>query len=618
MDARLWKFQENKKSNLVSSKRTSKVMNKIIIVGHPRSGYREIESLLINTGMSSALPTLREGLTAQALNSQLCEAHGAPTLDELTSGHVDDWKQLSISPIWYSLVLDLIRSNMKQSLWGWADPMALFLLDFWKSVSPDITFLLVYNHPRTALTSVGDQANLVIDEAGVISPGQEIQNWRYYNEELLRFYHTNKEQCLLVHAKQLQETPEDLLLEMNPLQNTQMDLARKKLFVEDVEQREDVIFNKKDSEAPEPISLSLFMQERALAQSCEDDYHRGSPLQSYLVKALLNHYPEALKLYDALQNEASIASHVKDNTDVGINIAWHEFQEILAANGRLISNNTSIQKQLQRSRVELDKLNKTFSQKLLQIKSLEQNLEQTQASAASRNKELLAAQSFTNHLSRQIENKELQIAGMEKEARSKQRNLMQETDVILRQLHLAQEELEKLIGENRYKELQLSEAKKQLSGMKTQLREQKRQLQTSLSQHRKEIERLEACQKPVFMGAKERQRNELVYLVGYTLVGLSRSFAKWKLLFYPIFIRKFLEEYLLDCDTTDKWMPPLQEYRDYEEAIKAQNHLSYLLGLAWQKNRRRFGAYLITPFALFSTYRLWKKQKVKKKKLAEI
>lgn len=171
-------------------------MNKILIVGHPQSGYQDIEALLNDCGMNPALPSRREGFTAEEIGATLCKAHKAQPLHLLGTDQSID--QLETSPVWHSMALDLMLGNVDQELWGWADPSSIYLLDYWKALDQGIAFILVYNSPETLLNDSTNTEHLSEDELQRLGHA-----WQAYNAALLHFYYRNRERCLLVHAEQV-------------------------------------------------------------------------------------------------------------------------------------------------------------------------------------------------------------------------------------------------------------------------------------------------------------------------------------------------------------------------------------------------------------------------------
>jgi hypothetical protein len=124
-------------------------MNKIILLGHTSSGLLTVQSLLQASGMQAALPSQRDGLLPQQITDTLCQAHGcAPLADAMAEG---DFAPQQAGTVWHGLALDLLLGNLQQPLWGWADARSIYWLDYWAQLDPHITFVMVYDHPASAL-----------------------------------------------------------------------------------------------------------------------------------------------------------------------------------------------------------------------------------------------------------------------------------------------------------------------------------------------------------------------------------------------------------------------------------------------------------------------------------
>lgn len=711
MDAQGWKFQLTEKTNEITRRKHTRGTNKIIIVGHPLSGFEHVTQLLADSGMTPALPTLREGLSPQNVTSQICSAHGIPPLDEWQMDHQDEIRQLEVSPIWHGLVLDVIRGNMNQPLWGWADPSAVFLLNFWKSVTPDITFVLVYNHPRSAL-NVHKTENADDIREEYQSPERVLDYWKKYNEALLQFYQRNASQCLLVHAEQLQRNPFGMLDGINAVSGSELIRTNDDIGLEDSTQDTHFSLNR-SSVPPEPINLSRFAKRKAHTSIIPQDAAEN-PLEVFLAEKLLDHYPDAKDLYEELQAVATVPFHKKTSVEVGINMVWHAFQDLLNTNAHLSTENltfktkvddlikehTNVQIALEAKQLVNDRLLKQSSElrEELNHTQFERNriaqrvleLENQQKLSLANAEELKSLRAQIAKRSDDIIQKELVLSQLKSEWQQVEKNQQQDIDLLTRELHSIQEQLGRLYADiaknkshtsevvNQYekqltevnknrtiqtrnqiqlendlkdKSQKLIQATKELKILEKRLDEERTvlaqrsieltQIQTCFSESEsalnkrnsdltliksqlvratesnvvkqerinaltKEIGTLKANQKPRFIGAKERQQKELVYRIGYELISLSQSFAKWKLLFYPIFIRKFLSRFATEITPMNEWQPPITEYEDYEEAVKARKHLSFQLGAAWQECQGRRWSNVVAPWILLRTYKMWK------------
>ena len=84
-----------------------------------------------------------------------------------------------------------ISNNLEQKFWGWSDPYAIYTLDYWLSLDENLTFILVYNHPRSVLEQAANNQESFVNN----TIGHLIDNWIAYNTALLNFYYNNRERC---------------------------------------------------------------------------------------------------------------------------------------------------------------------------------------------------------------------------------------------------------------------------------------------------------------------------------------------------------------------------------------------------------------------------------------
>ncbi|TQV61495.1 MAG: hypothetical protein FNT29_11365, partial [Halothiobacillaceae bacterium] len=190
-------------------------MNKVLIVGHPSSGYHEVEVILHRYGLGTAKASRREGLTPFEISQSLLKAHGAPSLRSVLSE--DEFMRIEPGAVWHGMALDLMLGNIDQPLWGWSDPQNIFLLDYWASLDPRLTFVLVYTEPQRALMEAAQQGN---ETPATDEIEQLIDNWVAFNGALLRFFLRNPKRCLLVHSQQVSCAVDSYLGRLQPLLET--------------------------------------------------------------------------------------------------------------------------------------------------------------------------------------------------------------------------------------------------------------------------------------------------------------------------------------------------------------------------------------------------------------
>lgn len=281
-------------------------MNKVIIVGHSASGLAEIETQLRHYGMKISLPSRRESLYPQEITGYLCRAHSAPSFDIPT--READFKQIAAGPVWHNMAIDLFLGNMEQEWWGWADPQSVILLDYWRELDPLATFVLVYDEPQRALA---ESALYGAEEPDTAHIKQRLDNWAAYNGAMLRFFLRHPERCLLVHARQVQATPVQLVEQMPGYQNKPAALQT-------------TITNLPGSLSLPP-KVELLQNALALTTTNPVESLRilhNDAADRYLLNDYLSDQPAHLHLYEELQASASMPWHPDTTVTSPVEFAW--------------------------------------------------------------------------------------------------------------------------------------------------------------------------------------------------------------------------------------------------------------------------------------------------------
>lgn len=562
-------------------------INKIAVVGHPLSGYQEVETLLNLSGMAPAQPSRRDGLLPSEIGATLCKAHRIPNFSALdSSGEI---KQIDIGPIWNGMALDLLLGNINQEFWGWADSQSVYLLDYWKSLDPQIAFVLVYDTPEQLVVQAFDEQTSLSPEA----LQQATDNWSAYNAALLHFYHRNPERCLLVHAQQVRESSSAYLQQMRthigaPVLTADSDIDQQTLTVTDTDTYEITVVTPRYSAAPQ------------------------TTLKAYLAHALVKQQPGTMQLYEELQSVANLplAEHVAaPHTPLD---AW---MSMMAQQIQHTKQATKAQAQAQAQEV--------------QIQALSQSLSSAKALADERQQHVASLE-------------QTQIA-----AQQHAQEQQQENELILLQLHQAREELERhyLEGQQQQEKIkalleieklanervknieQLSQDKAKLTkelaaqikivtakpqaAINPELKQENELLLLQLHQVQEELERyyLEnqklkqnpvapaKPRKPVHYGAADRVKRQLSYRLGATMIAQSRSFIGC--LAMPSALLKQVREFKCEQKAQgDAGLPPLKNYADVHEAERVKQHLSYRLGAAMVANARTPLGWMTMPWTL--------------------
>ena len=469
--------------------------NKIVVVGEPHSGFERVFDLLCEHGLAPARVSKREGLSPQAIGEMLCQAHQVKPLEapsarlalaheasESSTGRAlqvegDDHQgngglvQIEPGPVWQGLALDLLMGNLDQPLWGWADPKAIHVLNYWKLLDPTVVFVLVYDAPESILAASllngGGQA--LAGTAGVDETAALLDDWSAYNRTLLEFFYANQSRCLLIQA-------------------------------EDVLRAQPAMLQKMRTQLEAPVTANAPTHE--VTDAAIDPY---AFLARQIAQGLVPKDHPSLLLFSELQAAGSLP--------VRRDQAQHNTQLALQAFTRL-----------QESKQEHLRLRDELNPERIRVTGLETN---------------------TTTLGKQLAELKAKIAEVQAAPAANQKELEEENELLLAQLHQVEEELERYYLEN----LELKQ-----SGGKT------------------------AKEKPQpLYGAAERIKNQLSYRLGRAMIDRSTSLKGW--LSMPWAALRIRSAFRAERRAgAGKALPPVSSYADAYDAERVKQHLSYRIG----------------------------------------
>lgn len=531
-------------------------MNKIIIVGHPKCGLEGIESLLIECGMSKALPSRREGLSPKEIVSTICRANGLSTLDWLQSSN--QLKQLKVAPIWHGMALDLMLGNIDQPLWGWADSQVIYLLDYWKSLDPKIVFVLVYDTLETLSKQFSES---VLSEDSL---QRSVDSWVSYNSALLDFYQKNKGRSVLVHSQQVHKSVKSYVEQISaridePLHEPRQLLTHITELSQEISQSDQIVLNSAESTSSQLI----------------DSFEKTPDgLTSYFTSCILSTYPHASQLYDQLQSAANLALIETSNVDniTLLNQAWIEFlykQQSISVLERKVSEFQSDTDLLQQQVADLNAQKDILENLTKQHQDeLNQNSEKMKQRIAELTDQKVALENLSKQHQEKLNQKVLELNGAQQKDK-KIKEVQDENKMLLDQLFLVQEELVRHLANNDKPRQHISEK--------------------------------------LLFGAADRVKGDLPYKLGATMLQHSHDIKG--VLTLPLALYKEAKYF----QSMDVSLPPIEKYQDKQEAEKIKSHLSYRLGDAVIQNTKNPLRWVVLPLALSKEAVLFQLQKKRKK-----
>lgn len=318
-----------------------------------------------------------------------------------------------------------------------ADSRSLWLLDVWANRFPNASFLLFYNSPASALA----HALQAGEEAGAY-----LGHWQDANRALLGFQRRHRRRVLLLDAEAASRNPLALrelclahgcvLAEPAPVPAPPAPLQLERLIAEQV------LAGAAASVAP--LLAELEASARPLGAEVDDhaptiealldDYHRRSREQQDLAHALATERAQRLEL-ERLQ---AALSEEQRKLQARLEAEQQAHQALQAAQQDVTQENELLLLQLHQVQEELENI-------FLQKRALDDSQQQLEAQRQQLTERLgqaeqaqRKAQEQAAALQQQLEQRQQAHARLE----ASQRDLSEENELLLLQLHQVQEELE--------------------------------------------------------------------------------------------------------------------------------------------------------------------------------
>lgn len=170
---------------------------------------------LVHAGLVRALPSEgRKGISIERWHEEVLSQlpDDVAVDDDFTPGRF--WDQMA-SDIFMANFQDAVGSsargiddasltefaNATVNAWGWSDANSIELLPYWAGFHPQLRFLLVLTSPEYLLARLIDDGEPETDYLGAL------RDWHWRTEQVLGFYHRHAARCELVFADQaLQNT----------------------------------------------------------------------------------------------------------------------------------------------------------------------------------------------------------------------------------------------------------------------------------------------------------------------------------------------------------------------------------------------------------------------------
>lgn len=181
-------------------------MNSVCITGYLSTDLSLVEKILNQAGMQAALPAQRDSSISISVWHQQVAALLAK---DKNGANIEPDSPVNLGRLWEQLASDIFISNLNSQTWGWADTRSGSLLPFWKNFDPQLRFVLVVCSPERLI------AHAIENSDHNPNVDQILKQWQSYTEELLVFYKQNPKRSIVVNVQDCVDQPAIFLQTLN-------------------------------------------------------------------------------------------------------------------------------------------------------------------------------------------------------------------------------------------------------------------------------------------------------------------------------------------------------------------------------------------------------------------
>jgi len=592
-------------------------MSKIIVVGHKSIDLTPLNTILGKVGVAQANFKDKKPEEIDTIINTVLETSAV--------------NNVKLPEIWNGLALDLLLANIDQPIWGWSNPDALPVLDFWKNVDPNFSFLFSYDNPSLILRNTSDENSIE----------EKIHEWVNYYQSTLDFYLNNRERSILLNQQRFNN---DI--------NSAVSLLGQNIKGLSYHQIEESLNN----------GLLLEQDRTYSIQDKRSDQEPKELVSEYILRDVIQQFPEAIDLYEKLQSVADLPLDEKEIIARSPAVIWHSYNKVQKESEeayeslkcqltriqkelgdenhtlldqmhwaqeeveRLFNRNLSLKAELENSKEEVKSLNEAQKENVSKIDWLRREKDKYKkerndsiglisklemqianltkecalnVKASEKIKQILAEKEKEALKKQHIEQEKYEQLYVRKNILIKklQDDLALEKEKSLKKIHILQEEYEKLFFDQKNSVRKLKE---ELSLEKETSLERIHKVQESFEHYY--ISTVKA-QNSKPLGAAQRIKDQLGYRVGETLIKKGKSVTG--VVFMPFYLMGTYSSYrkMLKKRKKEKKLPPIESYQDFNDTKKIKSHLSYTLGNYFVSNIKKPWKWAVMPFGMYKVVR---------------
>ena len=520
-------------------------MSIIIQAGYKSSKSKQLMEKLYERGLSRPADSYTHKMTPEQVSETLYKVLVRENMSSANEKMVDN------------IMTDFLLANLDSENWGWESNKNLTSLEYWGQIEPDVRFILVFDHPSYLLNKVMTIAPTVerVDQA--------MTEWIAYHQKMLNVLETHQGKTILIEGvcavdsignlgEQIKSITNSLRLKSKwQTEFNTITQEHNKSIVS--ETKANVVADHINTEIlkkyPEAIKLFNILLNKASMKSSEPIYKTKQTELNILVEALQylkNQEDSSQSLLESTQelNDLRVDNEDKQQRIYALELQRQEVKTESSQIIRQLHQTQEVLEEKEQYRKNTDNENKMLKLKISELNKIKQDLENKTSTVQKKNETYKVELSQLQQQIKQSHSKHSDNETSEQ--------LKQEHEMLLKQLHYTQEELEKYYLENQ----SLASKNKIDKQFSTQPVVQP------------------AAVAPVYYGAADRVKNDLPYRLGSQMVKAKKP---KDLALLPLALVKEYREFQ-NTENNRVNLPSLDEYQDIAEADKIKKHLSYRFG----------------------------------------
>ena len=484
-------------------------MSILIQAGHRSSCSNIIMQKLYERGLGQPIDSYTHHMTAQKVADKLYQIVSRAGISVANSKLADN------------VMVDLLLSNLDTQNWGWSAEKSLFAMELWQQLESEARFILVFDRPSYLLDQLID-TDMTVDTID-----QVMSEWVDYHQKMLEVLEAHEEIAILIEGSCAVDNISKLGKQVESISS---DLHLKKHW--------QVFKDTTDS----------------TSNNDTDAVNQSDAAIDCINNEILKKYPEVIKLFNALLNKATIKS-----SEPIYRTKQADLTELVT-----VLNTLHNKQEKPQHLVEKELL-------VEQLHHIQVQLEEAVLAQQEAEKRATAHRKSIDNYKSKVEqrSKDSQNSANTIDAHNLAERLKQENEMLLKQLHHTQEELEKY-----YLKSQSLSPSKEVT-----------QLQASIQQSPKA---------PIYYGAADRVKNDLPYRLGSKMVKAKKP---KDLALLPLTLAKEYSNFQKNGGFKYP-TPEIEDSRDIQEMEKVKKHLSYQIGQALVESFKSPRKMLFAPLSI--------------------